>query len=87
MSTPSGKASIVIHLLTTYAVAMKYYFAHDKCLYIYLFFFYQSNGVWPIHLSELRSMALALPGLRRRPWAVNPLFSQEGFPIYMAADI
>lgn len=37
MSAPSGKASVTIHLLTTYAVAMIYYFAHDKCSYIFSF--------------------------------------------------
>lgn len=47
MSALSGRASVMIHLLQTFAAAVKYYFARDKCSYI--FSFLQSKFLFTRH--------------------------------------
>lgn len=54
----------MVHLLKTFAAVMKYYFAYDKCSYIFSFRNQSKVSVykaWPIRLLEVHSITLALP--------------------------
>lgn len=92
MSAPSGKATIMIHLLKTHAVARKYYFAQDKCSYFFFLFLIKAAPVsvykaQPYIFYSSAQMTLALPAPQQLLRVVNLLFCEERFNIYVAADI
>lgn len=92
MSAPSGKATIMIHLLKTHAVARKYYFAQDKCSYFFFLFLIKAAPVSvykarPYIFYSSAQMTLALPAPQQLLRVVNLLFCEERFNIYVAADI